>query len=293
MRIEIEGERLFFDVHGQKLVPEGPRMVERPTAILLHGGPGMDHSHYKPQFDAFAGVAQLVYLDQRGQGRSDPTPPERCNLAQWGRDIARFCKALGIEKPVLIGSSYGGFTALSCAVQYPELASGLIIIGSTAYADRDLILARFGERGGPAAQAAAAALFTNPRDPAVFARFSEVCLPLYARGGVDPDMMARMVLNFDVLTRFFEPDSEYGRFDLRAGLKNVRVPVLMLQGRLDPIVPVECAEATARAFPDGVADLHVFDDCSHQVTLDEWPRASALITAFLEARAAELRRGAG
>jgi len=268
-------------------VPDGPSMAERPTAILLHGGPGFDHSHYKPQFDELADLAQLVYLDQRGQGRSDPTPPERCNLAQWGRDIASFCKALEIEKPILIGSSYGGFTALSCAVQYPDLPGGLVIIGSCAHADRARIIARFEERGGPAAKEAVTALFTDPRDPGVVARFSEVCFPLYARTGADPDMMARAVMNPDVLTRFFEPDSEYGRFDFRPGLANVRVPTLMLQGKLDPIVPFEFAEESARAFPEGVADLHIFDDCSHQVTQDDWPATSALIKAFLAARAAE------
>jgi proline iminopeptidase len=79
MHVHVNGVRLFFDVEGMQLVPDGTRMREKPTLLLLHGGPGFDHSSYKPAFSRFADVAQLVYLDQRGNGRSDrPRSPTRC-----------------------------------------------------------------------------------------------------------------------------------------------------------------------------------------------------------------------
>jgi len=40
MHVQVNGTRIFFDVEGAKCVPDGPRMVERPTLILLHGGSG-------------------------------------------------------------------------------------------------------------------------------------------------------------------------------------------------------------------------------------------------------------
>jgi hypothetical protein len=48
MRIDIGDSRLFFDVEGAKLRPNGPRTREVPTVILIHGGPGFDHSSFKP-----------------------------------------------------------------------------------------------------------------------------------------------------------------------------------------------------------------------------------------------------
>jgi proline iminopeptidase len=43
MRLTIEGGmRLFVDIDGFGLVPDGPTMVERPAVVLLHGGPGLD-----------------------------------------------------------------------------------------------------------------------------------------------------------------------------------------------------------------------------------------------------------
>ena len=47
MPVDIGGCKLFFNVEGAKF-PDGPRMVEVPTVLLLHGGPGDDHSIFKP-----------------------------------------------------------------------------------------------------------------------------------------------------------------------------------------------------------------------------------------------------
>jgi len=104
MYVTVNGARLFFDVEGLGLVPDGPRMRQRPTVLLLHGGPGFDHTMYKPAFSALAEVAQVIYYDHRGQGRSEMRSegaPDTLNLAQWGDDVKGLCDALGIEKPIV------------------------------------------------------------------------------------------------------------------------------------------------------------------------------------------------
>ena len=75
MRVEVNGVKLFFDVEGARFVPDGGVMREKPTLLLLHGGPGLDHSSYKPAFSQFTDIAQVVYLDHRGNGRSDRGDP--------------------------------------------------------------------------------------------------------------------------------------------------------------------------------------------------------------------------
>ena len=72
MHIDVNGTRLWFDVDGPALVPDGNEMRQRPTMVLVHGGPGIyDHSYFKPDFGRLAEHAQVVYLDLRGHGRSD------------------------------------------------------------------------------------------------------------------------------------------------------------------------------------------------------------------------------
>ena len=46
MRIRVRDTTLFFDVEGAKLEADGKLMREKPTLLLLHGGPGFDHSSF-------------------------------------------------------------------------------------------------------------------------------------------------------------------------------------------------------------------------------------------------------
>src|SRR5437588_953169 len=99
MHVLVNGVRLFFDVESARLVPDGPAMREKPTLLLLHGGPGFDHSIYKPAYAAFADIAQIIYLDHRGNGRSDDGARASWNLMKWGDDVRAPRDALGIAAP--------------------------------------------------------------------------------------------------------------------------------------------------------------------------------------------------
>ncbi len=52
MHTLVNGTRIWFDIEGAGLVPDGPVMRQRPTLVLLHGGPGFDHSGFKPAHSA-------------------------------------------------------------------------------------------------------------------------------------------------------------------------------------------------------------------------------------------------
>src|SRR5438874_9665519 len=109
MRVPVNGTHLYVDVEGPGLVVDGPAMRERPTVVLLHGGPGFDHSLFKPAYSQLADVAQVVYYDHRGNGRSDHGDPAEWNLDVWADDLHGLCEALGIERPIVLGWSFGGF----------------------------------------------------------------------------------------------------------------------------------------------------------------------------------------
>jgi hypothetical protein len=66
-------------------------MREKPTLLLLHGGPGFDHSIYKPVYSSLADCAQVIYLDNRGNGRSDAGPRDAWTLAQWALRVTWYC----------------------------------------------------------------------------------------------------------------------------------------------------------------------------------------------------------
>ena len=147
VRVVVDKVRLYFDVEGCGLAAQGDAMVQRSALVLLHGGPGADHSFFKPEFSAMADAAQVIYLDQRGSGRSDRGDPSGWTWSRWAEDVAGFCDALEIASPVLVGTSSGGRVAVECAARHPGLAGGLVLDSTLFEAGLDESLEVFGRRG--------------------------------------------------------------------------------------------------------------------------------------------------
>ena len=136
MHVLVNGVRLFFDVEGAKLVPgRSGHAGKADLAACCMAAPASDHSIYKPAYSALADIAQIVYLDHRGNGRSEDGPRESWNLAQWGDDVRAFCDVLGIVDPIVLGASFGGMVALAYATRHPAHPSKLVLISTAAAGD--------------------------------------------------------------------------------------------------------------------------------------------------------------
>jgi proline iminopeptidase len=119
---------LWFDVDGPGVVPGERELRQRPTVVLVHGGPGVyDHSYFKPDFARLADHAQVVYLDLRGHGQSDWGDVGSWSLERCADDLRAFCDALCITVPVVFGHSMGGPIVLLYGVRHPGHAAGLIV----------------------------------------------------------------------------------------------------------------------------------------------------------------------
>src|ERR1700694_1962350 len=128
MKVDTGDVRLFVDVDGLEWVAEGDARRQRPTVVVLHGGPGLDSSGMKGRFAFLPEVAQVVFYDHRGNGRSDTGDRAHWTLAQWGDDVKAMCDALGIERPIVLGTSFGGMVAMSYATRHPDHPAGIGLI---------------------------------------------------------------------------------------------------------------------------------------------------------------------
>ncbi|WP_437981183.1 alpha/beta fold hydrolase [Sorangium sp. So ce117] len=279
MRAQTGDVRLFFDVEGAKLVPEGPAMRERPTVILLHGGPGGDHTEFVPFGSALAEVAQVVYLDHRGCGRSDRSGPERWNLETWADDVRAFCDALEIERPVVLGNSFGGMVAQAYAARYPDHPGKLILTSTTAKLRLDRMLPVFERLGGAQAADIARRFFADPMPN--FHDYIRVCLPLYRQSPPEENALRRAVLHLDVGGYFVA--GEMQTYDLRADLARVRCPTLVLSGDLDPFATTADARDLVAALPRELVQARSFPRAGHAVLDDARDEALATIREFLSA----------
>jgi pimeloyl-ACP methyl ester carboxylesterase len=274
---------LFFEVFGQEWVLSGSSFERRPVLIGLHGGPGLDGTKLRYQLAPLADVAQVVVPDQRGHGRSDHGTPQTWNLARWAEDAKALSDVLGIERPVVLGISFGGGVAQHYAATYPGHPAGLILVSTgPRFAGLDEIVARFQEVGGDAAAEIMRRDAEAPTEE-TFAEWMRVCQPLLSRrAGTDPLLVqveAARIQTIDVNLHFMSGEGK--KTDHRAALRSVRCPTLVLVGEYDPLVPAYLGQEIIEVIPDGLARLHVISDAAHDVFADNPQQTYSLIRQFL------------
>ena len=279
MRVRVGGVRLFFDVDGPKLVPEGPWMRERPTVLLLHPGPGFDHGVFKVGIGPWlAAGTQVVYLDQRGAGRSDPGDPADLRLERWSEDVRELCDTLGIERPVVFGLGFGAQVALDYAIRHPGHPGALVLVAPVARALPERSVAVYERLGGPDAGGAARRFFAEPSEMA-FADFIRLCFPLLTTFADTSDLIVRAKWRPEVLTRWIH--GEGATLDLRPRLGDVRAPTLVIGGEDDAWSPLESVREVAELLPSATTRFRSYPRARHSVLTDA-PQAYDDLRQFLD-----------
>lgn len=261
MRVEVNGVRLFVEVDGIKFVDHGPSMVERPTVVLVHGGPAADHAIMKPFGSELSSDAQLVYYDHRGMGRSDAGSTDDWTLAQWADDLAGLIDALELDKPYIVGASFGGFVLQEFINRHPDKMSKAALLCTGVRSDPALSAAVFAKLGGQEAAEIATRFLSG--DLSAIPDYHRVCAPLYSSAGMDLDMMARIVARPETLEHFFRPEGEWHQLNFAEGLKKAQCPTFVLHGALDPVVPLQLAREMFEALPADRSKFHVVEESGH------------------------------
>ena len=278
MRVQVDDVRLFFDVHGTKLVADGPWMRERPTVVLLHPGPGFDHGLFKIGIGPWlAAGAQAVYLDMRGAGRSDHGDPEDLRVERWADDVRGFCDALRIEKPVVFGLGFGSMVALDYAARYPEHPGALVLGAPVARIVPERSIPVYERLGGAEALEVAQRYYDDP-DGHAFADFIRVCFPLLSRYPFTSDVMVRANWRPEVLVNWMRGEAK--EIDLRDRLDAIQAPAIVIAGEDDAWAPLDSAREVAELLGER-ARFRSFPGARHSVFADE-PVAYEVLRVFLD-----------
>lgn len=279
MHIELEpGVRVFVDIEGAGWVTHGPCLKRQPTLILIHGGPGFDHTGFKPFFSRLADIAQIVYYDQRGHGRSDPRPSSEWTLDTFADDVVRLCDRLGIDKPIVLGQSFGGFVAQRYLARHPQHPARVVLSSTSPRCDVDSICAAFGRLGGPQAEIVARAFWEHP-NAQTWADYEIHCRHLYNTRPKDPEAGGRMVFRPEILFEF--ASGEQQSMQLLAGLAGAQCPVLVMHGEEDPVTPIGEGEAIHAALPERWRRFARFPDVGHGAWRDDPEAALRVLRDFI------------
>jgi proline iminopeptidase len=282
MRARINGTELYFDIDGMGLVPQGDQMVDRPVLFLLHGGPGGDHVGFKTQLGALRDVAQLVFIDHRGSGRSAMGDPASHTLDNNIDDVDALRRHLGLERIAVLGGSYGGMVAQGYALRYPERVSNLILtVTAPSYRFLDDARQIVAERGTPEQQRVCQWLWEG-----TFQSLDQLYEYYLAMGpwySVKFDR-AKFEANWKQSRRNFE-QTNLGfttflkTFDYTDQLASIRCPTLVVAGAHDWICPPNHSRVIADRIPR--AHLKVFANSSHSVAADEPEAYLTALRGFL------------
>jgi proline iminopeptidase len=119
---------------------------ERPTlfmysvgqgdpVLVLHGGPGAEHSYLIDLVEPLAGERRFVLYDQRGSLRS-PAPDSLLTFPDLVDDVEWIRQELGVERLTLLGHSFGTRVAMAYADAHPDRVERLVLMGSLPVAVR-------------------------------------------------------------------------------------------------------------------------------------------------------------
>ncbi len=245
--------------------------------LMMHGGLGLDHTYFRPWFDQMADVAQVIYYDHRGNGRSDkPEDFSTLTLDQLVDDAAHLLDHLGIDKVILFGHSYGGFLAQLFAIKYPERLKGLVLANTVPVFDYQPQ-----PNGNDEQMAAFGAAFTRPMESNEDWRQTWTTLWQIYFKNYDSEVGDRV----DAATHYSyaawnAASGALATFNTVEGLPNVNVPTLVVSGKHDFICPPEHGgERIDSLLPR--SELAIFEESAHYPFVEEEERFFNVLRGWL------------
>ena len=250
-----DGTRLHYRVVG----------TAADTVIAIHGGPGVDLESIAGDFAPLAARHTVIFYDQRGAGRSElPTDTTRLGAQQQIDDLDAVRNHFGLARATLVAHSYGPLLAASYAIAHPDRVKRMVFFGPVPPARGDF-WKRFGDtmasRLDSAARARLAAAGRVLADPAADMESIRRACREYWGAALPPRLAdARTTLRSDLCasdargiryglqTTNRVVMASYGDWDLRAALRHLAVPTLVVHGEADAI-PMDLVAEWATSLP--------------------------------------------
>ncbi len=274
--MSLEDARIFYEVVG-----------EGEPIVVVHGGPGLDHTYLQPGLDGLATRHSLIYYDQRGTGRSVAALDESAiNLERFVSDIEALRQTLGHDRITVLAHSFGALIGMEYAARHPESTRALILMnpvepGSRYAAER---AERLRAATTPEDSTELAALTRSEgfraRDAATLSQVYRVRFRPAMR---DRERVSELVLNLSEATADNGSEvarllgASLGELDRWDNLAEISVPTLVLHGRHD-LMPEVVSREMAEAIPD--ARLVVLES-GHFPYLEDPDGLLSAVTAFL------------
>jgi pimeloyl-ACP methyl ester carboxylesterase len=244
------------------------------TVLFVHGFP-FQASMWEPQIPVALGAGRrAVAPDLPGYGASD-VPAERSaySIDGYADLVAALVGALGLGRVVVVGLSMGGYIALAVARRHPEVLAGLVLADTRPDPDTPE-----GRKGRSDQQAVVEEQGVAPLVDGLLARVLAPASPRRAEVAARLGDMMRSTAPAGWIGAL---EAMKERPDQTGLLPSIAVPVLVVVGESDALVPLAVAEAMAKAIPG--ARLEVVPEAGHVSNLENPDVFNRVLSEFLNA----------
>jgi pimeloyl-ACP methyl ester carboxylesterase len=278
----------FIDIDGVRLhyVDKG----RGPVLLLIHGLSGQVLNFTHSLVGRLGRDFRVVILDRPGSGYSLRPGQMSASLAAQARTISRFCQALGLERPVVVGHSLGGAIALAFALEHPDEVGALALISPVTHKPESVPPPFDGLAiGSPLVRRLVAWTLATPlaianRERALATLFGPQPVPddFATRGGglLSLRPSAFIGASADLIAAEQELPALVSRY------QKLAVPVGILYGNGDRILdPALHGQSFAAKVPD--TDLELIEGAGHMLLISSADRTAAFV-ARIASRAAAI-----
>ena len=269
---------LYWAKYGQE---------KAPKLVVLHGGPGADHCYLLPQMLHLGERYDLLFYDQRGGGRSRTDAQTPITWQMHVEDLGAVAIEFGLEPLSIVGYSWGAMLALLYATEQrrnphliPPARLALINPAPLTLEYRRQFEAEFARRQqSPEIQTQREKLAASGLKEKNPAAYRQRAFELGVAGYFSDPRKARDLTPFRVVARVQQSVWEsLGDFDLIRDFEGIKIPLIVIHGRDDPIPLASTVEA-ARALG---TNLVVLDECGHVPYVEQPQRLFAALDPFLD-----------
>ena len=254
-----DSARLYYRVMGR-----GP-----DTIIAIHGGPGLDHESIANDFAVLAAKHTVIFYDQRGGGKSTlPKDTSTLVAARQVQDLEELRRHFRIARVTLVAHSYGPLLAASYALAHPDRVKRMVFFGPVPPRQGDF-WQRFSKSLGARLDSDQRARMSEAAkrmiDPALSeAENRQACRDYWAIGLrprlAEPEKTTSLVksdlcatdvagIRYGNRTGNRVIMGSYGDWDLRAKLRTLTVPTLVVHGEEESI-PMDLVEEWVTSMPN-------------------------------------------
>lgn len=270
---QVTREKLFGLEDGNRLFCQHHFISEEIPTVVFLNGLSQSTQAWAAVTPQFTGIYNVLLIDLVFQGRSTADGAFR-SYDQHAKDVTALINSLGVQKPVLCGLSYGSAVAQHALVQFPGRYAGAVLMST--FAHNAEVFTAMGESWKSALRAGGYPLLLDVMLPVVLGAsyFEKPLIPiqtlkeLRVSNNLAPDNLFKLMMATET------------RGDYRPELHSVNVPVMIIHGEEDLLIPVAIAQQVNEHIAD--SEFIVLKGVGHTLNLEAIPQVSGLIKEYLE-----------